>query len=182
MLWFPTALRVLEVTSWWCAAGRGGRGGDAVPAGLDPKVIAVYKGVGEILRRYTTGRVPKAFKVRLFRLAVLHTDLLLSSLPDVFWRLPASFSSGHGWRQGPTVAAQSGSCLLLIFQQNLSYDQLLFPVARKTACCSMHSALKFPRTLVRMQLWKVYMQEPCIAKFTSRNHASQCPRSVVAKY
>lgn len=39
------------------------RMGDAVPAGLDPKVVAVYKGVGEILRRYTTGRIPKAFKV-----------------------------------------------------------------------------------------------------------------------
>ena len=41
------------------------REGGAVPAGLDPKVVAVYKGVGELLRRYTTGRIPKAFKVEL---------------------------------------------------------------------------------------------------------------------
>lgn len=30
---------------------------------IDPKVLAVYKGVGNILKRYTTGRLPKAFKI-----------------------------------------------------------------------------------------------------------------------
>lgn len=31
--------------------------------GLDQKVVAVYKGVGLIMKRFTTGRVPKAFKI-----------------------------------------------------------------------------------------------------------------------
>ncbi|KAH7296907.1 hypothetical protein KP509_26G044500 [Ceratopteris richardii] len=30
---------------------------------VDPKVIEVYKGVGKILSRYTSGKVPKAFKI-----------------------------------------------------------------------------------------------------------------------
>lgn len=33
------------------------------PSGIDPQVIQVYHGVGQILSRYTTGKVPKAFKV-----------------------------------------------------------------------------------------------------------------------
>ena len=36
-----------------------------VPAGLDPKVVAVYHGVGQLLSRFTTGKIPKAFKVRV---------------------------------------------------------------------------------------------------------------------
>lgn len=31
--------------------------------GLDPKVIEVYRGVGQLLQRYTSGKVPKAFKI-----------------------------------------------------------------------------------------------------------------------
>ena len=34
-----------------------------VPEGLDEKVTAVYKGVGLIMKRFTTGKVPKAFKI-----------------------------------------------------------------------------------------------------------------------
>lgn len=34
-----------------------------VAPGIDAKVAAVYRGVGEVLSRYTTGKVPKAFKV-----------------------------------------------------------------------------------------------------------------------
>ena len=30
---------------------------------VDQKVVAVYKGVGLIMKRFTTGRVPKAFKI-----------------------------------------------------------------------------------------------------------------------
>ena len=30
---------------------------------LNEKVVAVYKGVGQIMKRYTTGKVPKAFKI-----------------------------------------------------------------------------------------------------------------------
>ena len=37
--------------------------GQMVPAGLDPKVVAVYHGVGQLLSRFTTGKIPKAFKV-----------------------------------------------------------------------------------------------------------------------
>lgn len=32
-------------------------------AGLDPKVVEVYRQVGELMARYKSGRVPKAFKV-----------------------------------------------------------------------------------------------------------------------
>eukprot|EP00879_Flechtneria_rotunda_P004242 GHRR01004490.1.p1 GENE.GHRR01004490.1~~GHRR01004490.1.p1 ORF type:complete len:506 (+),score=188.53 GHRR01004490.1:176-1693(+) len=32
-------------------------------AGLDERVIEVYRGVGQLLARYTTGKVPKAFKI-----------------------------------------------------------------------------------------------------------------------
>jgi len=31
--------------------------------GMDEKVVAVYKGVGLIMKRFTTGKVPKAFKI-----------------------------------------------------------------------------------------------------------------------
>lgn len=34
-----------------------------VPQGLDPKVVEVYQAVGKIMHRYTTGKVPKAFKI-----------------------------------------------------------------------------------------------------------------------
>lgn len=34
-----------------------------MPEGLDPKVVEVYQGVGVLLSRYTTGKLPKAFKI-----------------------------------------------------------------------------------------------------------------------
>ena len=34
-----------------------------MPQGLDPRVVEVYRGVGQLLRRYTVGRLPKAFKI-----------------------------------------------------------------------------------------------------------------------
>ncbi|KAI8473188.1 MAG: bystin-like protein [Monoraphidium minutum] len=34
-----------------------------VPEGLDERVVEVYRGVGQLLSRYTTGKIPKAFKV-----------------------------------------------------------------------------------------------------------------------
>ena len=49
--------------------GGGGRMGDdmdgdlAVPEGIDKKVVEVYRQVGDLLKRYTTGKVPKAFKI-----------------------------------------------------------------------------------------------------------------------
>jgi len=36
--------------------------GDA-PGGMDPAVVEVYRGVGALLSRYTSGKVPKAFKI-----------------------------------------------------------------------------------------------------------------------
>ena len=52
---------------------RGGGGGDdmgadgddgpAVPEGVDEKVVEVYRQVGDLLRRYTVGKIPKAFKI-----------------------------------------------------------------------------------------------------------------------
>ena len=44
--------------SHWCRAGEG-----PLPEGLDPKVVEVYQGVGVLLSRYTTGKLPKAFKI-----------------------------------------------------------------------------------------------------------------------
>ncbi|KAJ1723317.1 snoRNA-binding rRNA-processing protein [Coemansia erecta] len=35
----------------------------AVPAGLDPKIVEVYTKIGELLSRYKSGQVPKAFKI-----------------------------------------------------------------------------------------------------------------------
>ena len=34
-----------------------------IPPGVDEKVNTVYKGVGLIMKRFTTGKVPKAFKI-----------------------------------------------------------------------------------------------------------------------
>lgn len=53
----------------YCSKSDGQNGDDfgqsfqPLPSGLDPKVVEVYKGVGELLSRYTSGKVPKAFKV-----------------------------------------------------------------------------------------------------------------------
>lgn len=34
-----------------------------VPEGMDERVVQIYVGVGDLMQRYTTGKVPKAFKV-----------------------------------------------------------------------------------------------------------------------
>ena len=36
---------------------------DFAPEGIDEKVLTVYRKVGELLKRYTTGKFPKAFKI-----------------------------------------------------------------------------------------------------------------------
>ncbi|KAJ1730061.1 snoRNA-binding rRNA-processing protein [Coemansia biformis] len=43
--------------------GDGGGGGAARPPGLDPKIVQVYTKIGELLKRYKSGPVPKAFKI-----------------------------------------------------------------------------------------------------------------------
>ena len=40
-----------------------GDGAGPVPADMDPRVVEVYRGVGALLARYKSGKVPKAFKV-----------------------------------------------------------------------------------------------------------------------
>lgn len=45
------------------AAGAGAFAEPPLPSGLDPKVVEVYRQVGELMHRYKSGRVPKAFKV-----------------------------------------------------------------------------------------------------------------------
>ncbi|MCO5596158.1 hypothetical protein L7F22_050218 [Adiantum nelumboides] len=45
-------------------AARGAEGGDMpMPPGINPKVIEVYTKVGELLSRYKSGPLPKAFKI-----------------------------------------------------------------------------------------------------------------------
>ena len=46
-------------------AADGGDGDDdaPVPADMDPRVVEVYRGVGALLARYKSGKVPKAFKI-----------------------------------------------------------------------------------------------------------------------
>ena len=36
---------------------------------IDPKVAAVYKSVGKLLATYRSGKLPKAFKVRVLSLS-----------------------------------------------------------------------------------------------------------------
>eukprot|EP00798_Chlamydomonas_sp_ICE-L_P021238 gene21238-28154_t len=38
-------------------------GEEPLPEGLDDKVVEVYRGVGKLLSRYSSGKVPKAFKI-----------------------------------------------------------------------------------------------------------------------
>ena len=49
------------------AAGAAVGGGDAdemvIPDGIDTRVVEVYRQVGDLLRRYTVGKIPKAFKI-----------------------------------------------------------------------------------------------------------------------
>nr|CCA26736.1 bystin putative [Albugo laibachii Nc14] len=44
-------------------AGEGERTSNTVEQQFDPKIVEVYTGVGKILHRYTSGKLPKAFKV-----------------------------------------------------------------------------------------------------------------------
>lgn len=45
------------------AADDGMEGGGPVPGDIDPRVVEVYRGVGALLARYKSGKVPKAFKI-----------------------------------------------------------------------------------------------------------------------
>lgn len=47
----------------WDVSRRDDEGPSAVPGGIKPELVELYKEVGKILRRFTTGKVPKAFKI-----------------------------------------------------------------------------------------------------------------------
>ncbi len=47
----------------WGALCRDEEGPGMVPGGIKPELVELYKEVGKILRRFTTGKVPKAFKI-----------------------------------------------------------------------------------------------------------------------
>jgi essential nuclear protein 1 len=36
---------------------------EGVASNLDPKIIAAYKSIGQLMRTYKSGKVPKAFKI-----------------------------------------------------------------------------------------------------------------------
>nr|CCA25565.1 bystin putative [Albugo laibachii Nc14] len=44
-------------------AGEGEMSSNTVEQQFDPKIVEVYTGVGKILHRYTSGKLPKALKV-----------------------------------------------------------------------------------------------------------------------
>lgn len=74
-LWCKNAAAVLPGRVWLCHRADPGQ---MVPAGLDPKVVAVYHGVGQLLSRFTTGKIPKAFKVPI---CCCSPTLLCQALP-----------------------------------------------------------------------------------------------------
>ena len=43
--------------------GEGEGDEEQIPEGMSPKVVEVYKSLGKIMSRYSTGKVPKAFKI-----------------------------------------------------------------------------------------------------------------------
>jgi essential nuclear protein 1 len=36
---------------------------EGVASNLDPKIVAAYKSIGQLMRTYKSGKVPKAFKI-----------------------------------------------------------------------------------------------------------------------
>lgn len=46
-----------------CSRCRDEEGPGPVPSGIKPELVELYQGVGTILKRFTTGKIPKAFKI-----------------------------------------------------------------------------------------------------------------------
>ncbi|PWN37491.1 Bystin-domain-containing protein [Meira miltonrushii] len=84
-------------------AARGAEGGDMpMPPGINPKVIEVYTKVGELLSRYKSGPLPKAFKI-------------IPSLPA--WENILYITNPPTWTPHATLAATR------IFVSNLKANQ-----------------------------------------------------------
>ncbi|CAK4083631.1 unnamed protein product [Aphanomyces euteiches] len=71
----------------------------AEPAGpsFDPKIIEVYTGVGKILQRYTSGKLPKAFKI----------IPSLSYWEDILWMTQPEKWSPHAMRAATRLFASN---------------------------------------------------------------------------
>ncbi|CAO1620847.1 unnamed protein product [Parajaminaea phylloscopi] len=84
------------------AAADGAPDEDGMVHGMNPKIVEVYTKVGELLSRYKSGPLPKAFKI-------------LPSLPH--WEIVLSLTSPHLWTPHATLAATR------IFVSNLKAAQ-----------------------------------------------------------
>jgi len=88
----------------------------SLAAKFEPKVIEVYRGVGKVLKTYTAGKIPKAFKI-------------IPSLTD--WESILYFTNPDEWSPQATYKATK------IFASNLNirmaqrfYNMILFPSIR----------------------------------------------------
>lgn len=70
---------------------------DAAPSRFDPKIVEVYTGVGKILQRYTSGKLPKAFKV----------IPSLSYWEDILWLTSPDKWSPHAMRAATRLFASN---------------------------------------------------------------------------
>ena len=52
-----------DLTDSLSVLSRGEGDEEQIPEGMSPKVVEVYKSLGKIMSRYSTGKVPKAFKI-----------------------------------------------------------------------------------------------------------------------
>ena len=52
-----------DLTDKLSVLSRGEGDEEQIPEGMSPKVVEVYKSLGKIMSRYSTGKVPKAFKI-----------------------------------------------------------------------------------------------------------------------
>ena len=113
----------------------GGAGGTAEQMGhLDPKLVEVYGKVGQLMSRYTTGKVPKAFKI-------IPT---LQNWEDILWLTEPESWSPHATYQATRMFASN-------FNQKLAqryYSLVLLPKTReyiqqhRTLHFAMFQALK----------------------------------------
>jgi len=97
--------------SQWMDPGR------IAPPGMDEQVIHIYTGVGDLMKRYTTGKVPKAFKV----IPSLH------NWEEVLYLTDPEHWSPHATYQATRLFASN----LNAKQAQRFYSLVLLPKARK---------------------------------------------------